>query len=87
MTGDACAKTILLGEHVVVEGAPALLAGLAAGMTARVVKRAEALRVSVRPWTSRPRPTPRATPPPGPWPPSTTPWPPPVSPTATAGSS
>ena len=50
MTGDAYAKAILLGEHVVVEGAPALVAGLAAGMTARVVKRAEALRVSVRPW-------------------------------------
>jgi len=53
MSASAHAKAILLGEHVVVEGAPALLAGLAEGMEADALEPAPALTVVVTPWAVR----------------------------------
>lgn len=53
MIASAHAKAILLGEHVVVEGAPALVAGLAAGMEAEARETAPALTVAVTPWEVR----------------------------------
>ena len=43
-SGSACGKVILLGEHVVVHGRPALAAGIARYVHARVAPRADGVR-------------------------------------------
>lgn len=50
MSGVASAKAILLGEHTVVNGGPALLVGLRPGMEARVGAAARTLTIQVAPW-------------------------------------